>query len=345
MTQIEKVIDNGDGTFSRTFAQVNPATGGVVDLTDPAPVAPFADMLTGTGYWTIPLSGFANPRYMAADPTDGTGWLIAGTAASIVDFVGSFAGMNVTVQQTADPAGLTDWVSAQWFPGQVLTSSWQIGASTSLTFVGPGTRLIIPSVGQRCRILVTALTTADMKARVSTIGMAPPPPFVDVRAQGTNAVGFAFAGNVLMGGVVLKTTPVSLTDGLGHYLQGTESAALVVEKHAAGVNGWSYAPPSGGIAGSSAGVTAKASAGAGLRNYVDSMQLSWNTLSAATDFQIRDGASGTVLARFALPTAAGSMNVVFDKPLRGSAATLIEIAQSGTVTGGILCNLQGHAAA
>lgn len=328
-------------------ALVDPSTGISINPSDPSPVAPYSTLLSGTGYWTIPLSGFVNPRYIAADPTSGVGWSVAGTGYSVVDFSAttSYAGMNVTVQQTADPTGLTDWVSCQWFPGQVLTSSWQIGASTSTTFVGPGTRLIIPTVGQRCRILVTALTTADMNARVATFGIPLPAPFVDVRAQGTNSPGFAFAGNVLMSGAVLKTTPLQLTDGLGHYLQGTESAALITEKHSAGVNGWSYAAPSGGIAGSSAGVTAKASAGTGLRNYIDSMQLSWGTLSAATDFQIRDGASGTVLARFALPTVAGSINVVFDKPLRGTAATLVEIAQSGTVTGGILCNLQGHAAA
>lgn len=108
---------------------------------------------------------------------------------------------------------------------------------------------------------------------------------------------------------------------------------------------WNYAPPVGGIVNSTAGVTAKAAAGAGVRNYIKSLQLTADALGVATEFVIRDGAAGTVLARVKVNTGglAASGTTIFDPPLRGSANTLVEIATlTATVTGGVFVNLQGY---
>lgn len=108
---------------------------------------------------------------------------------------------------------------------------------------------------------------------------------------------------------------------------------------------WGYAPPVGGIDNSSAGVTVKTAAGAGLRNYLTSVQVSHATLGATTELVIRDGAAGTVIWRIGLETAAmAPVEVIFPIPLKGTANTLLEVATVAAVTGDVLVNAQGYAA-
>lgn len=108
---------------------------------------------------------------------------------------------------------------------------------------------------------------------------------------------------------------------------------------------WNYAAAAGGIVSSTAGVTIKTAAGASVRNYISAAELSWGTLSAATEFVIRDGASGTVIYRTILPTVAGSKVIPLNGPLRGTANTLLEIATLTSVTGGVFFNCTGFAGA
>lgn len=107
--------------------------------------------------------------------------------------------------------------------------------------------------------------------------------------------------------------------------------------------GWQYAAGASGIVNTTTAVTVKAAAGAGVRNYITSLQLAADALGAATEFAIRDGAAGTVIFRTKIQTAglAGVM-YTFDSPLRGTANTLLEIVTlTASVTGGVFANLQG----
>lgn len=106
---------------------------------------------------------------------------------------------------------------------------------------------------------------------------------------------------------------------------------------------WSYAAAAGGIVNSTTAVTAKAAGGAGIRNYVEGIQLSWDALTTGGEFAIRDGASGTVLWRFKIPTgAAGQAHTKFGTALRGTANTLLEIVTlTASGAGGVYANLQG----
>lgn len=109
--------------------------------------------------------------------------------------------------------------------------------------------------------------------------------------------------------------------------------------------GWTYAAAASGIAGSTTAVTVKTAAGAGLRNYVCSLQLQTATLGNATEFCIRDGAGGTVLFRTQLQTTAlPLLTIDFAVPLKGSTNTLLEIVTLTSATGGVYCNLQGFEA-
>jgi hypothetical protein len=106
---------------------------------------------------------------------------------------------------------------------------------------------------------------------------------------------------------------------------------------------WSYAPPTSGLVNTTTAVTIKAAAGTGKRTYVTSCTLSHDTLGAATEFVLRDGAAGTVIFRRKLQTTAiESATLDFRTPLRSSANTQIEAAELTAVTGGVYLNCQGY---
>lgn len=110
-------------------------------------------------------------------------------------------------------------------------------------------------------------------------------------------------------------------------------------------NTWNYAAAASGIVNTTTAVTMKAAAAAGIRNYVNSLQIATDTLGAATELAIRDGASGTVLWRGKLQTTALPQTTInFDPPLRGTAATLLEAVTLTAVTGGVYVNAQGFIA-
>jgi len=109
---------------------------------------------------------------------------------------------------------------------------------------------------------------------------------------------------------------------------------------------WNYAAAASGIVNTTTAVTVKAAAGASVRNYISSIDIEWDTLGAATEFAIRDGAAGTVIYRTKLNTAAGRKTVNFPVPLRGTANTLVEVVTlTASVTGGVFVNLQGFTGA
>lgn len=126
----------------------------------------------------------------------------------------------------------------------------------------------------------------------------------------------------------------------------TDGGALVTKPFSVPQGDWTYAPPADGINNSAVGVTAKAAQAAGIRNYISALQLSWDALTTATEFVIRDGAAGTVLFRFRITSAiAGWISIPFPTPLMGSAATLVEIQTiTASAAGRVLANLQGYGA-
>jgi hypothetical protein len=109
---------------------------------------------------------------------------------------------------------------------------------------------------------------------------------------------------------------------------------------------WNYAAATGGITNTATAVTIKAAAGAGLRNYLKTLMISHDTLGASTEFAVRDGAAGAVLARIKLQTTATEGTpIIFDPPLRGTANTLMEVVTLTAVTGGVFPNGSGFTGA
>lgn len=109
---------------------------------------------------------------------------------------------------------------------------------------------------------------------------------------------------------------------------------------------WQYAAAAGGILNTTTAVTIAAAGGAGVRNYLTSINLMAEAVTAATELVIRDGAAGTVIYRTKIPPAGlAGTTITFGTPLRGSAATLMEIATlTATIAGAVYCNAQGYQA-
>lgn len=112
---------------------------------------------------------------------------------------------------------------------------------------------------------------------------------------------------------------------------------------------WAFAAAASGIVNTATAVTIKvAEAGviagqSGRRNYLTSLQIMHDLLSAVTEIAIRDGAGGTVIWRGKLQTPATEQGppLFFDPPLRGSPNTLLEVVTLTAVTGGVYVNAQG----
>lgn len=132
-----------------------------------------------------------------------------------------------------------------------------------------------------------------------------------------------------------------ITGYAGAYIETTSAATQPAQTP------WSYAAAPGGIVNTSTAVTIKGASGAGVRNYITSLQILATALGLATEVVVRDGAGGTVLWRGTLTTAGALAGVTakFDTPLAGTANTLLEVATlTPTLTGAVFVNAQGYSA-
>jgi hypothetical protein len=145
-------------------------------------------------------------------------------------------------------------------------------------------------------------------------------------------------------GAVQTNAPAYTSGQTSALSMNTEGYQRVVTPDLASPTFWNYAGVAGGIVNSAVAVTLKAAAGAGVRNFCKSLQLSTDALAAATEIAIRDGAAGTVIWRGKLQTTALAPTTInFDPPLKGTANTLMEfVTLTASVTGGVFVDAQGY---
>lgn len=170
---------------------------------------------------------------------------------------------------------------------------------------------------------------------------------LSVGGQYAEDAAHASGDQLMMAGAVRRDAPASSagTDGDNATLNTDAAGRLWVTSGPAPAATWSYPAAAGGLV-NTTGVTVKAAAGAGVRNYVTAIQCINSHQTTGTEIAIRDGASGTVLWRGWAQAAGGGFSAPFAVPLRGTANTLLEIAEvTTTATAGVLCNLQGYESA
>jgi hypothetical protein len=150
---------------------------------------------------------------------------------------------------------------------------------------------------------------------------------------------------VLMAGYFADDTATdSVDEGDAGMARMTLNRKQISQPYESEANTWVYAAAAGGLV-NTTGVTAKAAAGAGLRNYITSIQVINSHQTTGTEVLVRDGAAGTVIHRgWAAPNAGYA--ATFPVALRGTANTLVEIGEvTTTATAGVLVNLQGYVGA
>ena len=166
---------------------------------------------------------------------------------------------------------------------------------------------------------------------------------------GNAAEDAATTANPLITGGVVRTaaSPTTLVAGDAARATMTSGAAQVVYPYAVPEISWSYAAAAGGILNTTTAVTFKAAAAAGIRNYITNIQVMSEALTTATELAIRDGAAGTVIWRTKIPTGGlPSTNFDFTTPIRGTAATLLEVVTlTASGAGAVYFNAQGFTAA
>jgi hypothetical protein len=125
------------------------------------------------------------------------------------------------------------------------------------------------------------------------------------------------------------------------------AGAAVVQPFAVPDLSWLYPAASGGILNTTTAVTIRAAQAAGIRNYITDIQVQAEPLGSATDLVVRDGAAGAVLWRMRIPTGGLPLtDIQFAQPLRGTAATLLEVATlTASGTGAVYFNAQGYSGA
>lgn len=154
-------------------------------------------------------------------------------------------------------------------------------------------------------------------------------------------------GNLLIAGAVdLPTGAATAAKQPALGTAGTPSADVITTQEPTS-NLWNYAAAASGIVNTTTAVTIKAAGAAGVRNFISSIQIMHEVLTNATELAIRDGAAGTVLWRTKIPAGvAGVFDPPFRSPIKGTAATLLEVVTlTASGAGAVYFNAQGFTGA
>lgn len=297
-------------------------------------------MSTNTGRiaWTIPLVGFANPRYFNDVITDATGFDISDADAYAVAFEGT--GVSTVVhEQTLDPSGLIGW-----FPvfGRIVD---QAGATLAQGGSLSGKAYLFAQIGVRARVRATALVTGDATMRLALLTRLGD---VSASAASVTSTGGAAEDGVQFGNPVTiameaRNTNKNPMSANGDVIRpvATMIGAQIIRPFSIPELDWSYvaaAPITTAVA-----TTIKLAAGAGLKNYLTALQIQ-NEGATASVIEIKSASGGTVLWRFKVPTGwPQGISMQFPTPLQSAANALLEL---NVVTAGaaILFNAQGYIA-
>ena len=141
---------------------------------------------------------------------------------------------------------------------------------------------------------------------------------------GDAAHGAAVAGNPLLQGLEGRSTaPTAVDSGDVVRALATLLGKQVVYPYAIPAETWQYAGPTGGIT-DTADDAIQAAGGAGVRHYLTDLTVINAHATVGTEVVIKDGS--TVIHRGYAAAAGGGYTITFNSPLRGTAATALNVA-------------------
>ena len=156
---------------------------------------------------------------------------------------------------------------------------------------------------------------------------------------GSNSAGNAVTGNpVAIAGMVSTSAGTNTTTGTAARITVSTSGQLSTKPYGFPETDWQYASAAGGII-ATTDVVVKAAGAAGIRNYVTGIDMRNSHATVATEVVIKDGA--VVIWRGQLPANSPTVDVGFMTPLRGTAATALNVACI-TTGASVFVNLQGY---
>jgi hypothetical protein len=147
---------------------------------------------------------------------------------------------------------------------------------------------------------------------------------------------------VRIGGRVNTTLDTTLVDGDASNIMTTTAGQLTIKPFGSAENDWRFVSNPNGIVNTTTAVTIRSAGAANIKNYITAIDIFSEPLTNATELVIRDGA--TIIWRTKIPTSGISLtNIIFPTPLRGSAATAMEVATlTASGSGAVYFNAQGY---
>jgi hypothetical protein len=268
---------------------------------------------------------------------------------------GTFSTINCTFEGSINSTNGTD---GNWFTIQaVRTNANTIETTTGNLSAAPAYGWELSVNGLRwMRVRATAFTSGTQTWVIKPAPYATEPiPAAQVSATqpisgsvtatgvaGAAAHDAAISGNpVRQAGRALTANYTAVATGDVADFVTTLVGAQIIKPFSIPELDWSYAAATGGIINTTA-VTIRAAQGAGIRNYITSLQIS-NNSGTATEVSIRDGAGGTVIWRGMAAANMTQQPITFANPLKSTAATLLEVV-CGTTAAAVYVNAQGYSA-
>lgn len=215
---------------------------------------------------------------------------------------------------------------------------------------------IFPVNFRYIRLRISTLITGGSIQAVSKFMQTPFTPAVNQIAQniatnfvtnatltnGQTAHSAASTGSpIRVGGRVNTTLDTTLVQGDACDAFMTTAGQQVQKPYGTAENDWQYAAAAGGITASTADVVIKTAGAASIRNYITSITIASEPLVAATELVIKEGA--TVIWRTKIPTTGMALtHIEFPTPLKGAAATALNVATLTSNVGAVYFNAQGY---
>lgn len=336
------------GIQSVKIDQTTPGTTNGVIVNNPqstgTPGNPALDQVSSTQ--PVNLTATGNITTQNLNPNSGTataGSTVAlnvyGQSSCRVQVTGTYSG-TLSGQDNVDGINWVTWLSTSAFTkkssGLLSATIASASVDTFNFFTQGATQVRITALGAQTGTAVVTINCSQASVRDYEI------------AQGLTADASAASGNpVQAGGVVYTAAGSAVSNGSNARLGMTAARQLITKEFSPSETQWAYPAAAGGISNTTTAVTMQAAGAASVRNFVTACQLSSDALGAATELAIRDGAAGTVLWRTKIGTAGlvGGENIIFPSPLKGSAATLLEVVTlTASITGAVYINCQGYQA-
>lgn len=254
-----------------------------------------------------------------------------------------FEGSNDNVNFQAIPVYNQSILTGTPITTAITATVSQIGYVFPINFRYIRLRIVTAITGGSIRafskFMRTPFTPAVIQVAQATPGN------LNTNISGQTAHSSASTGSpVRVGGRVNTTLDTTLVQGDASDLMQTSAGQVIQKPFGSAENDWQYAAASNGIVNTTTAVTIKAAGAASIRNYITAITIMAEALGAATELVIRDGAAGTVIFRTKIPVGGlPTTNIKFPTPLKGTAATLLEVATlTASVTGAVYFNAQGY---